>query len=94
MLLSGSTASADCHSSSSKEVAQTQSRPLSYPSLLAPTQGGSEFSIVHHGLGYCGVNSEEVKKTQVRTEATRQNHLRLKEKSAHHALMSKLEMRG
>lgn len=83
MLLSGSTASADCQSSSSKEVAQTQSRPLSFSSLLAPTQGGSEFRIefriVHHGLGYCGMNSEEgevKKKTQVRTEATRQNHLR------------------
>lgn len=71
MLLPGSTAPADCPSSS-KEVAQTQSRPLSFSSLLAPTQGGSEFRIVHHGLGYCRVNSEEVvkKKTQVRTEAT------------------------
>lgn len=61
-----------CHPSSSKEVALTQNRPLSFPSLLAPTQGGSEFRIVHHGLGYCGVNSEEEvkKKTQVRTEAT------------------------
>lgn len=58
-------------SSSSKEVAQTQSRPLSFSSLLAPTRGGSEFRIVHHGLGYRGVKSEEVKKkTRVRTEAT------------------------
>lgn len=73
LLFSGSTAPADCHPYSSKEVAQTQSRPLSFSSLLAPTQGGSEFRIVHHGLGYCGVNSEEgelKKKTQVRTEAT------------------------
>lgn len=64
MLLTGSAAPADCHPYSSKEVAQTQGRPLNFSSLLAPTQGGSEFRIVHHGLGYCGVNSEavEVKK--------------------------------
>lgn len=73
LFLSGSTAPADCHPFSSKEVAQTQSSPLSFSSLLAPTQGGSEFRRVHHGLGHFGVNSEggEVKKkTQVRTEAT------------------------
>lgn len=68
MLLSGSTAPADCHPSSSKEVAQTQSRPLSFSSLLAPTQGGSEFSPSWLGI----LNSEEEvkKKTQGRTEAT------------------------
>lgn len=73
MFLSGSTAPADCHPYSSKEVAQTQSSPFSFSSLLAPAQGGSEFRRVHHDLGYFGVNSEEEevkKKTQVRTEAT------------------------
>ena len=65
---SGSIAPVDSHRSSSREVAQSQSAPLSFSSLLAPTEGGSEFRIVHRGLGYFGVNSEEggvqKKKTQ------------------------------
>lgn len=41
MPLSGSIAPVDSHPSSSKEVTQSQSGPLSFSSLLAPTQGGS-----------------------------------------------------
>lgn len=67
--VSGSIAPADSHPSSSKEVTQSQSGPLSFSSLLAPPQRGSEFRIVHRGLGCFGVNSEEggvqKKKTQV-----------------------------
>lgn len=91
LALSRSIAPVDSHPSSSKEVAQSQSRPLRFSSLLAPTQGGSEFRIVHRGLGYFGVNCEEggvqKKKTQVgELRQRRQNHLGLKEKSAHHAI--------
>ena len=67
--LSVPTAPVDSHPSSSKEVAQSQSGPLSFSSLLAPAQGGSELRIVDCGLGHFGVNSEEgelhKKKTQV-----------------------------
>lgn len=59
MSLSGSIAPVYSHPSSSKEVTQSQSEPLSFSSLLEPTQGESEFRIVHRGLGYFGVNSKE-----------------------------------
>lgn len=49
--LSRSTAPVDSHPSSSKKVTQSRSGPLSFSSLLAPTQGGSEFRIVHVGWG-------------------------------------------
>lgn len=68
--LCGSIAPVGSHPSLSKEVALSQSRPLGFSSLLATTEGGSEFRIVQSGLGCFGVNSKEggiqKKKTQVR----------------------------